>query len=81
MLGSLKRTVLTKAIQKNWSADETLNFMNEILDSLEYYEPISLQELIEQVKYMQSQKSGIYGGLSTNDITVWLIRLLDLENS
>ena len=73
MLSGVVKTVLTKAISQNWTISETADFINKIIDNLEWDQKVTTLDLLEYSKDMANQRDNLYG-VKKSDILLWARR-------
>jgi hypothetical protein len=61
MLSGVVKTVLTKAISQNWTISETADFINKIIDNLEWDQKVTTLDLLGYSKDMANQRDNLYG--------------------
>ena len=73
MLSGVVKTVLTKAISQNWTISETADFINKIIDNLEWDQKVTTLDLLGYSQDMANQRDNLYG-VKKSDILLWAIR-------
>jgi hypothetical protein len=70
MLGSIIRAIASKSIKFNLTFNQSVELLVDVLDAAEYYySDIEVEEfLLNNAKYMLTQKEGIYDGATYEQI-------------